>query len=65
METVNILVIEDDDTVGRTIERSLRGHEFRGRCTLFFVPPSNVNSVVSFDEIIPVQVPPLVPCNRY
>jgi DNA-binding response OmpR family regulator len=29
VETVNVLVIEDDDIVARTIERSLRGHEFR------------------------------------
>lgn len=29
METANILVIEDDDIVARTIERSLRGNEFR------------------------------------
>jgi len=29
MDTVNILVIEDDEIVARTIERSLRGHEFR------------------------------------
>jgi DNA-binding response OmpR family regulator len=28
METVNLLVIEDDEIVGKTIERSLRGHEF-------------------------------------
>jgi DNA-binding response OmpR family regulator len=28
MDTVNVLVIEDDDIVGKTIERSLRGHEF-------------------------------------
>jgi two-component system, OmpR family, response regulator RpaA len=28
-ETAHILVIEDDDIVGRTIERSLRGEEFR------------------------------------
>lgn len=29
MEPVHILVIEDDDIVARTIERSLRGNEFR------------------------------------
>jgi DNA-binding response OmpR family regulator len=29
MELANILVIEDDDIVARTIERSLRGEEFR------------------------------------
>jgi two-component system, OmpR family, response regulator RpaA len=29
METAHILVIEDDDIVARTIERSLRGEEFR------------------------------------
>jgi DNA-binding response OmpR family regulator len=29
MDYVNILVIEDDEIVARTIERSLRGHEFR------------------------------------
>lgn len=29
METANILVIEDDDIVARTIERCLRGNEFR------------------------------------
>jgi len=29
MEPANILVIEDDDIVGRTIERSLRGNEFK------------------------------------
>jgi len=29
MENINILVIEDDEIVGRTIERSLRGNEFR------------------------------------
>jgi two-component system alkaline phosphatase synthesis response regulator PhoP/two-component system response regulator RpaA len=29
METANILVIEDDEIVARTIERSLRGNEFR------------------------------------
>jgi len=29
MEAVHILVIEDDDIVARTIERSLRGDEFR------------------------------------
>lgn len=29
MEPANILVIEDDDIVARTIERSLRGEEFR------------------------------------
>lgn len=29
MQTVNILVIEDDEIVARTIERSLRGQEFR------------------------------------
>jgi len=29
MEPANILVIEDDDIVARTIERSLRGNEFR------------------------------------
>lgn len=29
MDTVNLLVIEDDEIVARTIERSLRGHEFR------------------------------------
>jgi len=29
MENVNLLVIEDDDIVARTIERSLRGNEFR------------------------------------
>ena len=28
MDTVNLLVIEDDEIVGKTIERSLRGHEF-------------------------------------
>ena len=28
METTNLLVIEDDEIVGKTIERSLRGHEF-------------------------------------
>ncbi|HPH96538.1 MAG TPA: response regulator transcription factor [Anaerolineaceae bacterium] len=28
MDTVNLLVIEDDEIVARTIERSLRGHEF-------------------------------------
>ncbi len=28
MDTKNVLVIEDDDIVARTIERSLRGHEF-------------------------------------
>ena len=28
MESKNILIIEDDDIVARTIERSLRGHEF-------------------------------------
>ncbi len=28
MEAKNILIIEDDDIVARTIERSLRGHEF-------------------------------------
>lgn len=28
METVNLLVIDDDEMVGKTIERSLRGHEF-------------------------------------
>lgn len=31
METVNILVIEDDEIVARTIERCLRGGEFRIR----------------------------------
>ncbi|NMB53359.1 MAG: response regulator transcription factor [Leptolinea sp.] len=29
MNTVNILVVEDDEIVARTVERSLRGHEFR------------------------------------
>ncbi len=29
MDAKNILVIEDDEIVARTIERSLRGHEFR------------------------------------
>lgn len=29
MENINVLVIEDDEIVGRTIERSLRGNEFR------------------------------------
>lgn len=29
MNPIDILVIEDDDIVARTIERSLRGHEFR------------------------------------
>lgn len=29
MENVNLLVIEDDEIVARTIERSLRGNEFR------------------------------------
>jgi DNA-binding response OmpR family regulator len=29
MGTVNILVVEDDEIVARTVERSLRGHEFR------------------------------------
>ncbi|MGD0807102.1 MAG: response regulator, partial [Anaerolineales bacterium] len=29
MELANVLVIEDDDIVARTIERSLRGEEFR------------------------------------
>jgi two-component system, OmpR family, response regulator RpaA len=29
MSTVNILVVEDDEIVARTVERSLRGHEFR------------------------------------
>jgi two-component system, OmpR family, response regulator RpaA len=29
MESKNVLVIEDDDIVARTIERSLRGNEFR------------------------------------
>ncbi len=29
MEPIDILVIEDDDIVARTIERTLRGHEFR------------------------------------
>jgi two-component system response regulator RpaA len=29
MEPVDILVVEDDDIVARTIERTLRGHEFR------------------------------------
>ncbi|MCJ7624401.1 MAG: response regulator [Anaerolineaceae bacterium] len=29
MEYQNILVIEDDEIVARTIERSLRGNEFR------------------------------------
>jgi two-component system alkaline phosphatase synthesis response regulator PhoP/two-component system response regulator RpaA len=29
MEAVNVLVIEDDEIVARTVERSLRGHEFR------------------------------------
>jgi len=29
MENTNILVVEDDEIVGRTIERSLRGNEFR------------------------------------
>jgi DNA-binding response OmpR family regulator len=28
MEIVNLLVIEDDEIVGKTVERSLRGHEF-------------------------------------
>ena len=29
MEPIDVLVIEDDDIVARTIERTLRGHEFR------------------------------------
>ncbi len=29
MSTVNILVVEDDEIVAKTVERSLRGHEFR------------------------------------
>ena len=29
MEPIDILIIEDDDIVARTIERTLRGHEFR------------------------------------
>lgn len=29
MEPVDVLIIEDDDIVARTIERTLRGHEFR------------------------------------
>ena len=29
MDNVNVLVIEDDEIVARTIERSLRGHEFK------------------------------------
>ncbi len=29
MDNVNLLVIEDDEIVARTIERSLRGNEFR------------------------------------
>jgi DNA-binding response OmpR family regulator len=29
METINLLVIEDDEIVARTIERSLRGNDFR------------------------------------
>ena len=29
MEDVNVLLVEDDAIVARTIERSLRGHEFR------------------------------------
>ena len=29
METVYVLIIEDDDIVARTIERSLRGEEFK------------------------------------
>jgi DNA-binding response OmpR family regulator len=28
MSTINVLVIEDDEIVARTVERSLRGHEF-------------------------------------
>ncbi|MCE1254702.1 MAG: response regulator transcription factor [Anaerolineae bacterium] len=28
MDIVNLLVIEDDEIVGKTVERSLRGHEF-------------------------------------
>ena len=28
MESIDILIIEDDDIVARTIERTLRGHEF-------------------------------------
>ena len=29
MSTVNVLVVEDDEIVARTIERSLRGNEFK------------------------------------
>jgi two-component system alkaline phosphatase synthesis response regulator PhoP/two-component system response regulator RpaA len=29
MELVDVLVVEDDDIVARTIERTLRGHEFK------------------------------------
>src|SRR5512137_515423 len=58
MEIANLLVIEDDYIVGRTIERSLRGDEFRitlasrGEKGLFLARQSRPDLVI-LDIIMP------------